>query len=118
MITILIYLSFFVMTLFISRDCFAANRFEIAHLNIEEQDMIIIPLDGSFGRKSSSQQKQAHVALQFCASSAGLKGNVVLVWEEDDMFYFIAPKPWHSFFKEVTMEWVELQINKELTCGN
>jgi hypothetical protein len=94
----------------------ASNQFKIAHLKEQGQDMVIVPLDNSFGYKSSQQQNQIKNALQACAFSARLKGIVVPVWEQNNSFYFMAPQPWHPFFKGLSMQVVMQNVNKKLTC--
>lgn len=95
----------------------ASNKFSIAHLNESGQDMIIVPLEGStFHGKSQQQKNEISQALQLCAVSARLKGTVVPVWQIGGQMYFMAPGPWQGFFREVTMEWIQASINKELTC--
>ena len=96
--------------------CFASNKFSIAHLNEQGQDMVIIPLDSSFSNKSPQQMESIKNALQECSDSALLKGVVVPVWEKNSDFYFIAPPQWHPFFKSISMSVVRQNLNKELTC--
>ena len=96
--------------------CIASNKFRIAHLNEQGQDMVIIPLDSSFSNKSPQQMEVIKNALQECSDSARIKGVVVPVWENNSDFYFIAPPQWHPFFKSISMSVVRQNINKELTC--
>lgn len=93
------------------------SRFKIAHIREQGVDLIIVPLESSFGYKSNREQNEIIVGLQACASSAGLAGTVVPVWREGSSHKFIAPYNWHPFFK--TFGWNDIlrNINKELTCG-
>lgn len=93
------------------------SKYKVAHLREQGQNMIIIPLDGSFEHKTSSQQSEIIDSLQLCASSAGLAGTVVPVWQYGRQTRFIAPKPWHPFFKSLSWNDVIRNLNKELTCG-
>jgi hypothetical protein len=79
------------------------------------QDMIIAPLDSSFGGKSSEQQQASIGEIQRAANGAGLKGRVVAVWQSGGRFSFIAPQQWHSFFRSVDMNWVLSNVNRKLT---
>jgi hypothetical protein len=54
---------------------------QIAHLNKQGQDMIIVPLDDAFGNKTQQDQRRAIVEIQMHARSAGLRGEVVPVWD-------------------------------------
>jgi hypothetical protein len=91
--------------------------YEVAHIREQGQDIIIIPLERSFGRKTKHEQEEVCAALQLCASDAGLAGSVVPVWEEaGGRMGFLAPKPWHTFFKSMSLVAVAANINKKLTC--
>jgi hypothetical protein len=92
--------------------------FDIAHLREQGQDMIIVPLDSSFGHKSSGDQQQTIAALQASARGAGLAGTVVPVWNDGlGRMVFIAPRPWHPFFQSISLNFVAGNINKRLTCA-
>lgn len=92
-------------------------KFEVAHIREQGVDLIIAPLESSFGRQSDADQEEFIEALQMCASSAGLAGTVVPVWREGNSHRFIAPKNWHPFFKSFGWNDIIRNINKELTCG-
>ncbi|MDH1068459.1 hypothetical protein N5B96_02960 [Acinetobacter johnsonii] len=94
-----------------------SNKFKIAHLREQGQDMIIVPLENNFEHKTSSEQSDFIDALQHYASSAGLAGTVVPVWQHGRSMKFIAPQPWHPFFKSLSWNVVIRNLNKELTCG-
>lgn len=90
--------------------------FRIAHIRQQGQDIIIVPMDSQFQFRTQEQKAAAKVALQRCATAAGLAGTVCLVWTYGRNFYFIAPQPWHPFFKSLNMAAVARNINKRLTC--
>lgn len=91
-------------------------KFKVAHIREQGVDLIIAPLESSFGRQSDADQKEFIEALQVCASSAGLAGTVVPVWREGNGHRFIAPPKWHPFFKSFGWQDIIGNINKELTC--
>lgn len=94
------------------------SSFRIAHLREQGQDMIIIPVDRSFGSKNASQQEQTLLALQVCARAANLAGTVVPVWDAGGgRMAFIAPRPWHPFFQSIGLDTVARNVNKTLTCS-
>jgi hypothetical protein len=93
------------------------SKFKIAHLREQGQDMVIVPLESSFGSKSQSDQQAAISGLQLCARRAGLAGTVVPVWTDGNGFKFIAPRQWHDFFTSLSFDQIMASINKELTCG-
>lgn len=89
--------------------------FRIAHLREQGQDMIIVPLDSSFGNKIQADQAAVISDLQTHARGAGLAGKVVPVWESGGRMEFIAPRPWHPFFKGLSMQAIALNLNKQLS---
>jgi len=89
-------------------------HFRVAHLREQGQNMIVVPLDASFGNKPSSDQDATISELQMRAHGAGLAGTVVPVWESGGRMSFIAPPPWHPFFKSLSMPSVVRNLNKEL----
>jgi hypothetical protein len=74
------------------------SKYRIAHLREQGQDMIIVPVDPSFGYKAQSEQFDFITALQCCARSAGLVGTVVPVWRSGSSHGFIAPPIGTVFF--------------------
>ncbi len=90
-------------------------KLDIAHLHEQGQDMIIVPLDASFDRKSKAQQNDAIDEIQLAARSAGLAGTVVPVWSTSSGMRFIAPNSWHPFFRSINMQFVLGNINRTLS---
>jgi hypothetical protein len=90
-------------------------NFAIAHLREQGQDMIIVPLESSFGNKPSNDQNAIVAELQAHARGARLAGTIVPVWESGGRMSFIAPRPWHQFFQRLSMLAVMQNINKELS---
>jgi hypothetical protein len=89
--------------------------FDVAHIREQGIDLIIIPLDQSFGSQSIRDQHHAIQELQVRAQSAGLAGTVVPVWDAGfGRMAFIAPESWHPFFESVSLQWVFANINRKL----
>jgi len=93
------------------------NKYKIAHIREQGQDIIIVPLDRSFEQKPNSTQQEIISALQVCASTAGLAGTVVPVWQVGSNHKFIAPRQWQSYFKSISWNFIMSNLNKELSCG-
>lgn len=93
-------------------------RFKIDHLREQGQDIIIVPLDAAFGHRSSREQAEFIEAMQACAAEANLAGTVVPIWNNGRDVSFVAPPPWHSFFKSPgTWSLVTRNLNRELIGG-
>ena len=92
-------------------------NYKVAHLREQGVDLVIIPLDSSFGYKSSSDQNEIIDALQACSSGAGLAGTVVPVWLSGSTRHWICHRNWNPFFE--TFDWDDLMenLNIELMCG-
>jgi len=93
-----------------------SSTYDVAHINEQGQNMIIIPVDSSVGSKTQNQQNELSNSLQIFANDAGLAGSICLVWTSGNRFNFLAPNQWHSFFKSIDMRFVRTNINKKLTC--
>jgi hypothetical protein len=100
----------------------AANRtdamptFQVAHLRRHGQDVIIVPVDRSFGIRSPAEQARIQEAFQRSAATADIPGVVVPVWEDaSGRMAFRAPPPWHEFFKTIDMVYVATALNRSLS---
>jgi hypothetical protein len=94
------------------------EQFQVAHIKVQNVDLIIVFVSPDVGRRSASEQQQVVYALQACATAAHLAGNVVPVWRDTlGRLAFIAPPNQHAFFKSVTFEYLYGNINKKLSCG-
>ncbi len=114
MIVILLYIVVSANSLM--RVTMASQTYEVAHIREQGQDMIIVPVSSRVNSMSNQQQNELNQSLQFYANDAGLAGEVCLVWEYGNRFHFLAPRPWHPFFKSIDMRFVAANINKKLTC--
>lgn len=90
-------------------------KFDVAHINQQGVDLIVIPLGSHFASKGLGDQRSVVEELQARASAAGLKGTVVPVWDAGSgRMGFIAPQSWHPFFKSINLRVVAANINREL----
>ena len=92
--------------------------FDVAHIREQGVDLIIVSLERSFNSKSPPDQKQITAELQACATSAGLAGTVVPVWDDGfGQMMFLAPNNFHPYFRSINLAFVAANINKRITCG-
>jgi len=90
-------------------------RFRVAHIREQGVDMIIIPLDSSFGSKSNNDQNLIRRDLENRSHSAGLAGSVVLVWDAGaGRMGFLAPPNWRPFVESINLEFVTRNLNMEI----
>ena len=91
------------------------TRMSIAHVREQGIDLIVVPLDRSFGYKSDRDQYDIVSELQARSRSAGLGGTVVPVWDNGGgRMAFIANRNWHPFFSSIGLDWVYANLNREL----
>jgi len=89
--------------------------FQVAHIRRDGQDIIIVPVDRTFGKRSPSEQARIQEAFQRSAAAAEMTGVVVPVWEDGaGRMAFRAPPPWHEFLKSIDMVYVATALNRTL----
>ena len=94
----------------------AMPTFQVAQLKRDGQDVIIVPVDRSFGNRSPSEQARIQEAFQRSAAAADIPGVVVPVWEDaSGSMAFRAPPPWHEFLKSIDMVYVATALNRNLS---
>ena len=90
--------------------------FQVAHIRRDSQDIIIVPVDRTFGKRSPSEQARIQEAFQRSAVSVEMPGVVVPVWEDAaGRMAFRAPPPWHEFLKSIDMVYVATALNRTLS---
>ena len=91
---------------------------DVKLINEYNADLVIIPLDRSFGSKPGAEQKRIADALQLCVSNTLLPAAwVVLVWEAGDgTWSFRAPPNWDSVFRSYDIGAAVRSPNRKLTC--
>jgi hypothetical protein len=90
--------------------------FEVAHIRQQGIDLIVVPLDHSFRVKTQSEQHAVVNELQLRSNAAGLAGTVVPVWDNGGgRMAFIAPQPWHPFFRSMSLGAVWNNVNRQVS---
>ncbi len=90
----------------------------IAHLNIDDVQIVVVFMDGGFDSKTAAQQRDIHTALKDSAARAGLSGDVVPVWR--DRFgrtSFMAAPQQHPFFRCLNYDQLYAQVKGAITYG-
>ena len=94
----------------------AMPTFQVAHLQHDGRDVIIVPVDRSFGKRSPAEQARIQEAFQKSAAAVDIPGVVVPVWEDSTgRMAFRAPPPWHEFLKSIDMVYVATALNRTLS---
>jgi hypothetical protein len=91
------------------------TTFEIAHINEQGVNVVVVFVDPSVAHKSAEDQNLIAANLQLCAESANLAGNIAMVWPGG----FWAPSNQHAFFRSPGGSYAQLllRINKKLSCA-
>lgn len=94
------------------------TSFEVAHIRHQNVNLIITPVDRKFSRMSQKDQDLALQDIQMMATSAGLAGTVVPVWDAGGgRMAFRAPSRWHAFLRSKNLGWVAANINKRISSA-
>ncbi len=94
----------------------AMPTFQVAQLRHDGQDVIIVPVDRSFGKRPPAEQARIQEAFQRSAAAVDMPGVVVPVWEDSTgRMAFRAPPPWHDFLKSIDMIYVATALNRNLS---
>ena len=88
--------------------------FDVAHIREQGVNLVIIPLNASFGSRGTSDQQEMLAELQLRSEAAGLAGTVVPIWESCGRMAFLAPPNWHPFFRSISLSYVARNINRQL----
>lgn len=89
--------------------------FNIATVNVEGIDLVMIILDASFGAKSPQAQTEILMEFQTKANAAGHKGHVIPVWSSAaGKINFMAPRSLHPFFNTITPQYIAEHFRKQL----
>lgn len=87
----------------------------VALIHRQGVDLIIAPLDSSFGYKPAHEQYAILGELQVRANCAGLRGTVVPVWRHGNgAMAWMSPPNWHPFFRSIDMNFVHANVNREI----
>lgn len=90
--------------------------FQVAHIRRDGQDVIIVPVDRSFGARAPAEQARIQEAFQRSAVAADIPGVVVPVWEDTTgRMAFRAPPPLQPFFRTIDMVYVATALNRSLS---
>lgn len=89
--------------------------FQVAHINEQGVNVVVVFVDSSVSFKSSQEQHEIAAQLQLCAASARLAGNIAMIWPGG----FWAPRNQHAFFSSAggSFDALRFRINKTLRCG-
>lgn len=88
---------------------------QVAKLNEQGQDMVIVIMDPAFARASPTQQEATIAQLQSRSNASGLSGTIAMVWDAGGKMNYLAPEPWHDFFRSITLDDVRRLINAEIS---
>jgi hypothetical protein len=90
--------------------------YKVAHVHEQGVDLIITPLESSFGHLTNAEQNRQCRELQAHANGAGLAETVVPVWEAGPgRMGFLAPSGFRPFFQSIDMGFVGMNINREIS---
>lgn len=86
-------------------------QFEVAHVNEQGVNLIIVPVSSSFGFQARQEQAEITADIELHAHQAGLAGTVVPVWDAGGRMAFYAPQSYAPFFQSISLADVAQSIN-------
>ena len=90
--------------------------YKIAHLTGQGLNVIIFPVNNSFGLRTQQEQDTMIKLFQTKAKAAGLSGNVVPIWDgEGGKISYKAPLNQKAFFDNITHEIINSNLNKSIS---
>lgn len=90
-------------------------RYKLAHIHTRGVGLILIPLESMIENRTAAEQGEIHKSFQMVALSAGLRGNVVLVWDKGGgATGFLAENHIQPVMQRITYEFVQNKINREM----
>jgi hypothetical protein len=94
------------------------KSFQVAHLNIDDVQLVVVFLPSAFDAITEQKRLEFFTTLERSAASAGLAGNVVALWQDPShRTRFIAPPQQHPFFQIMKYEQLLAQVNQTLACA-
>jgi hypothetical protein len=94
------------------------ETYQVAHLNIQDVNVVIVFLDSTFDSKTPDERRDLHRALAVAAAREGPAEDVVLVWKDPSGgTRFMAPPEQHPFFRIMQYDQLRAQVNRTLVCG-
>jgi hypothetical protein len=93
------------------------ETFEVAHINVQGQNVILIVVSPSVGSRSSQDQAALLATLESRAHQAGLAGHVALVWNSGGRVMSYGPRAWSGYLQSLTWYDVAANVNRSLTCS-
>jgi hypothetical protein len=91
---------------------------DVAHIREQGQNMLLFPLDSSFGHKSTTDQQQTLSMLTRRANAAGLAGAAVAFWQSGGRTHFMGPRPWRAFLEGLSMWQVQASVNRSISWAD
>jgi hypothetical protein len=89
--------------------------FKVAHIREQGQNMLLFPLDRTFGLKTAAEKNSILAELEVRAQRAGLAGRAAVFWESGGSTYSLGPRPWNSFLRSMNLRTVLASVNKSIS---
>ena len=94
----------------------AMPTFNIASLNVQGTDVVVIIVDRFFEKRPPKEQAEILAEFQKRAVAAGFKGEVVPLWDGGaGSIHYMVPKNLVSFFSGIDQKWIADNFNKKLS---
>lgn len=88
---------------------------KLAHIREQGQNMLLFPLDRTFGHKTAAEKGAILGELEDRAHGAGLAGRAAIFWESGGRTYSLGPKAWDTFLRSISIRHVLASVNKSIS---
>jgi hypothetical protein len=91
-------------------------KYRVAQLTHEGENVILVPMDRSFGKSVQEHKEQELTKLQAAAESTGLNGIVVAIWDSAGSVGAFGPDKWKNFAESLKWTSLRTKMNRDLEC--
>jgi hypothetical protein len=92
-----------------------ATKINVACFKNIGVDVVIVPFENSFSRKSRNEKNETIMNLQIDANAVGMNGTIIPFWRDETNSFFIAPNELQPFIRGLSWNDVINNLNQELT---
>ena len=89
-------------------------KYRVAQLTHEGENVILVPVDRSFGKRAQEHREQELVKLRAAAASTGLNGTVVIIWDSAGSVAAFGPDKWKNFAENLRWTSLRTKMNSDL----
>jgi hypothetical protein len=91
-------------------------KYKVAQLSYEGENVILVPMDRSFGKRPQEQKDQELSKLQAAADATGLNGKLVIIWDAAGSVAAFGPDKLKGYAESLRWTSLRTKMNCDLDC--